>query len=124
MNEKKEGLLTAINIYSERIVQPRLSDIKQTLLLQIIFFCILFIFTVVTNIQSNFYTIVGSFGFVISGVVVDWDKLRSANSKFQNDRHTLRRSVAILLMRYTLADNDLNKLNEVEDLLKRIYERI
>ena len=124
LNKKKKALHTAIKIYSEQIVIPRLSDIKQKLLLQIIFFFILFVFTVVTNLQSNFFTIIGSFGFVISAIVVDWDKLRTTHSKFQKDRLTLKESIAILLIKYTLADNDLDRLNEVEDFLNSIYEVI
>lgn len=118
------SLQDGIDVLEEEFVDPRLSKIRNSTILQLIFFIILVISGILTTIQPNLASIFAFVGVGAGGISADWDNLKKVFKEFTKDRQTIKYNYGKILLEFSLADLELTKLQNVEELIRAFYNRI
>lgn len=124
VQDYRNSLQDGIVILEEEFVDPRLSKIRNSTILQLIFFIILVISGILITIQPNLASIFAFVGIGAGGISANWDNLKKVFKEFTKDRQTIKYNYAIILLEFSMADLELTKLQNVEDLIRAFSNRI
>lgn len=117
-------LQSAISVLEEKFVDPKLSQIRNSSIFQLIFFSILLISGVLTSIQPSIASIFASVGIGAGGISVEWKHLEKVFKVFFKDRRTIKFNFGGILLEFKLAGLNKNKLDNVEKLMRDFHEKI
>lgn len=124
VKDYRDSLRDGIDVLEEEFVDPRLSKIRNSTILQLIFFIILVISGILITIQPNLASIFAFVGIGAGGISANWDNLKKVFKEFTKDRQTIKNNYGKILLEFSMADLDLTKLQNVEDLIRAFSNRI
>ena len=124
VKDYRDSLQDGIDVLEEEFVDPRLSKIRNSTILQLIFFIILVISGILITIQPNLASIFAFVGIGAGGISANWDNLKKVLKEFTKDRQTIKNNYGKILLEFSMADLDLTKLQNVEDLIRAFSNRI
>lgn len=124
VKDYRDSLQDGIDVLEEEFVDPRLSKIRNSTILQLIFFIILVISGILITIQPNLASIFAFVGIGAGGISANWDNLKKVFKEFTKDRQIIKYNYAIILLEFSMADLELTKLQNVEDLIRAFSNRI
>ena len=101
-------------------VNLRISDIKRSFAMQIVYHAFILVCAILTNLRPNLTSMIGTIGLGGFGVKANYSEAQNAWQKYQKDQRLLKDMVFVLKLKLDMAGDDPDRLKELENLLLEV----
>ena len=119
MTLTREQTVNAVDFFESDFINRQISEYWLSFVMQIVYYIVLLVCGILSNLKPTWNSILGSLGFSALGVKGNFNEAQKIWQKYQKDRRLLKHNISIIRLMLILAGDDPELLKEIVDLIRR-----
>jgi len=115
----REQTVNAVDFFESDFINRQISEYWLSFVMQIVYYIVLLVCGILSNLKPTWNSILGSLGFSALGVKGNFNEAQKIWQKYQKDRRLLKHNISIIRLMLILAGDDPELLKEIVDLIRR-----